>query len=243
MFKKNKIVIGFCLFSLYFIGNAQDSLNYEATNTIEHPTIIQHPEKPNTFDKKEWETLKNNLQIEDYTPIKKEEKKEIKKESKYSNWINEIPKEYKKLIQWILFGILFLLLIYFIYKTIGFNPFKKNKNADKINVALDELEDNLDKANIDPHLHEAIKSKQYKLAIRLYYLMIIQKLAYKEKIIWKKYKTNQHYLKEMRQDATFPTLKQLTFLYEQCWFGKENISEKQYDNINPIFVNYLQNIK
>ncbi len=116
-------------------------------------------------------------------------------------------------------------------------------DKDKINVSLDELEENLDTAAIDPHLYAAIKAKDFKLAIRLYYLMIIQKLALKEKIIWKKHKTNKHYLNEMRSKEEYHTFKILTLIYEKCWFGEEDVTEATYNTINPDFVNFLQNIK
>jgi len=73
--------------------------------------------------------------------------------------------------------------------------------------------------------------------------MIIQKLALKEKIIWKKYKTNKHYLNELRNKEEYPTVKKLTLTYEKCWFGENDITETEYDILNKDFVNFLQNIR
>lgn len=72
--------------------------------------------------------------------------------------------------------------------------------------------------------------------------MIIQKLALKEKIIWKKYKTNKHYLNEMCSKDAYPEFKKLTLIYEKCWFGEDELSETGYNTITD-FVNFLQNIK
>ena len=159
-------------------GNAQDNNDYERGKR-QQEAYSQQTISPNTFDKNEWKILKKKIKIKDYKPKKKKEDK--KQED--TNWLMNLTPETVKIIQWILFGILFSILLFLILKLLGVNPFNRKTDRNKINISLDEIEENLDTAAIDPHLYEAIKTKNYKLAIRLYYLMIIQRLALKEKII------------------------------------------------------------
>jgi hypothetical protein len=228
------------IYILYFVnhsGFAQDSItenNNPANGQIEY---LKQPAKPYSLNKKEWEILKKKLKIKDYKP---EKKKDIKSKKKQSF---NIPAKWSLIIKWILFGILIGALLYLVLRVLGINPFTKKTDPNKINIALDEIEENLDTASIDPHLYDAIKIKNYKLAIRLYYLMIIQKLSLKEKIIWKKYKTNHHYLHELNGKNEYPVFKKLTYIYEKSWFGENSISETEYDSLNKDFVNFLQNIK
>lgn len=238
MYFKNNLVILFLLLSALLYGNAQDNNDYERGKK-QQEAYSQQTISPNTFDKNEWKILKKKIKIKDYKPKKKKEDK--KKED--TNWLMDLTPETVKIIQWILFGILFSILLFLILKLLGVNPFNRKADRNKINISLDEIEENLDTAAIDPHLYEAIKTKNYKLAIRLYYLMIIQRLALKEKIIWKKYKTNKHYLNEIRNKEEYPAFKKLTLLYEKSWFGEGEINEDEYNLLNPDFVNFLQNIK
>lgn len=238
MYFRNNFIILFLLLVAYLYGNAQDADDYER-GIKQQEAYSRQTISPNSFDKNEWKTLKKKVKIKDYKAEKKKEDK--KKEDK--EWFMNLKPETVKTIQWILFGILFSILLFLILKLLGVNPFNSKADKNKIDISLDEIEEHLDTAAIDPHLYEAIKTKNYKLAIRLYYLMIIQRLALKEKIIWKKYKTNKHYLNEIRNKEEYPTFKKLTLIYEKSWFGEAEINENEYNILNSDFVNFLQNIK
>lgn len=206
---------------------------------VKHQTeYMEQPVTPNSFDKKEWNDLKKKLKIKEYKP----KKKKIEKKNN-TKWDLNISPTASLIIKWTMFILLIGALLFLVMRVLGINPFNKKSDKNTINISLDELEENLDTASIDPLLYAAIKAKDFKLAIRLYYLMIIQKLALKEKIIWKKHKTNKHYLNELRTKEEYPVLKNLTLIYEKCWFGEKDITENDYNVINQDFVNFLQNIK
>lgn len=237
---RNKIYILFILVAANTFSFAQDSIDEYDKGIEQQNQYVEQPVKPTSFNKKEWSKLKEKLKIKDYKPNPKKEEK--KADNKKKNDF-KIPAELALIIKWTLFGILLAALLILVLRVLGINPFNRKVDRNKINISLDELEENLDTAAIDPHLYEAIKNKNFKLAIRLYYLMIIQKLALKEKIIWKKYKTNKHYLNELRNKEEYPTVKKLTLTYEKCWFGENDITETEYDILNKDFVNFLQNIR
>lgn len=236
----NKIAIVLLLLLTPSFGFSQDSITNNDAN--QQDAYSNQSLQPNNFNKKEWTELKKKLKIKDYQPEKKKEEKK-KDSSKNKQLELDISPTWRLIIKWVLFGLLIAALLFLVLSVLNINPFIKKTDTNKINIGLDELEENLDTAAIDPHLYEAIKSKNYKLAIRLYYLMIIQKLALKEKIIWKKYKTNKHYLNELKNKEEYSTVKALTLTYEKCWFGEEDVTEITYDVIQKDFVNFLQNIK
>lgn len=216
------------LLSGYFMlpAGASDSLTVlTETRTIRH------------FDHAQWNTLKQKLKIRDYAPEKPKAKKDRKA------WKLNISPAWASVLKWSFFILLILLLSAIIIYTLGIQPFRKQDNNTTTEVSAEQLEENLDKADIDPHLYAAIKSRNYRMAIRLYYLLIIQKLANKGKIQWKRSKTNQHYLQELHSGDDYNMLKNLTRIYEQVWFGASDLEEKEYDRIQPAFVNYLQNIR
>lgn len=237
MYCRNKITI-LCFvtcFHLFSMAQSSDS-DYQKGVQQQHE-YMQQPVNPGTFDKKEWTRLKKKLKIKEYQSKKKKEEKKGK------DWNLSVSPTWSLIIKWTLFALLIGALLFLIIRVLGINPFNKKSDKNKITISLDELEENLDTASIDPHLYEAIKRKDFKLAIRLYYLMIIQKLALKEKIVWKKYKTNKHYLNEMRTKTEYAVFKNLTLIYERTWFGEHHLTENEYETIQPDFVNFLQNIK
>jgi hypothetical protein len=93
-----------------------------------------------------------------------------------------------------------VLLIFVIYKAVAGNAILINKPIERRQpVALKDIETNLQEADVEGFLAQSLKEKDYRLAIRLYYLAIIKELAAKGMIDWKRDKTNGHYLRELRR--------------------------------------------
>jgi len=238
---KNKVLLLIIIACSCTSGSSQSSDSDYRKGVQQQQDYMQQPLSPESFDKEEWTVLKKKLKIKEYKPEKKDEKKDKKKDEK--KWDLQISPTWSLIIKWTLFAVIIGALLFLVLRVLGINPFSKKTEQNNIHISLEELEENLDTASIDPHLYAAIKAKNFKLAIRLYYLMIIQKLALKEKIVWKKYKTNKHYMNEMRNKEGYAVFKNLTLIYEKCWFGDKEITEDDYNSINSSFVNYLQNIK
>jgi hypothetical protein len=89
-------------------------------------------------------------------------------------------------------------------------------------------------------LERAIKEKNYKIATRLYYLLIIQKLAEKKEIVWSKEKTNREYTNELRRFSALADFRQVTLIYEKAWFGKELTTQDEFERFQPLFDSLIQ---
>ena len=97
---------------------------------------------------------------------------------------------------------------------------KRNQKKDKdLQLAVDELEQNLEQASLSPVIQEAERTADYPLAIRLYYLKIIQSLAQHDLIRWKREKTNGQYLREIQDLALRQQFAEATYIFEQIWYG------------------------
>ncbi|MFN8237102.1 MAG: hypothetical protein U0T77_02940 [Chitinophagales bacterium] len=239
MYCKRISIIGLLLLCIHLACVAQPPSDYER-GQLQQKQYEEQSLTTKQLKKEEWVTLKKKLKIKEYTP----EKKDIEKKKDERKWEFQVSPQLSLYLKWILFGGILIALLFLVLNVMGVHLQKRKSGKKDMPIALDELEDNLDTAAIDPHLYAAIKNKQFKLAIRLYYLMIIQQLSYKEIIHWKKYKTNQQYLKEVKKnDGYYEMLKQLTLTYEQCWFGDGVLSEAEYDRIQPAFVNFLHQLK
>lgn len=238
MFFKRISLTASILFYAHFAGVGQPT-GYEK-GRMQQKQYEEQSLSIKKLNKTEWSALKQKIKIREVKP----ERKEKKKNAAQKQWSLNLPPNVRLYLKWILFGGILLALLFLVLNVLGIRPYKvKSKNKD-ISIGLDDIEEHLDTAAIDPHLYAAIKDKNFKLAIRLYYLMIIQQLSFNGKINWKKYKTNKQYLSELKESGEYYAIyKKLTHLYEECWFGNNDFSETEYESIQPDFVNFLHQIK
>jgi hypothetical protein len=202
------------------------------------PAVEEQEIQQGSFSQPTWEDLRQRIKINEPKPEVKDA--EEANDKRKSSW--EVDPGVKLFIKWALFVLLIGFLLMLVLYTLGINPFRKKKNGQSIPIDLETIAEHLDEADLDPYLMEAIKSGNYKLAIRLYYLQIIQRLNFSGKIRWKRHKTNKHYLNEMRAQPDFQTFKSITLTYEKSWFGPDNLNQVQYEQISPVFINYAKNL-
>lgn len=242
VFKKQYNILLFILLVISLTAVAQSVTTADDAQNNSQQEYQSAPVQPAHMDKKKWEALKKDLKIIEPKPEKQKETKEKTKKQKEVKPLHINPKVLA-VLKWTSFIMMNTLLLFFVLKILGINPFRKKSDKNNLQFSLEEIEDNLDKIQLDPYIEEALKNKDYRLAIRLYYLMIIQRLAFKDKIIWKKYKTNKHYLNEMRSVDSFKEFSNLTRDYERIWFSEMFFQKNEYDFFQPKFVQYLHSIR
>lgn len=145
-----------------------------------------------------------------------------------------------------IFKVLFFLLVigalvFLILRIMGGTAFLTNKKVEKdiINYSIETVEADIHKSDIEGFAQHALNEKDYKLAIRLYYLQVLKILSQNKLIKWKRNKTNNEYIREMRQNAHFKDFRQTTRLFEQAWYGDVTIEEQDFERIKPGFVNLI----
>lgn len=77
---------------------------------------------------------------------------------------------------------------------------------------------------IDP----ALQDKNYRLAVRYYYLLTLQKLSGKELIDWQVQKTNHEYIYEIKNNNLRKQFGQLTDVYDYIWYGNFEVDEPAF---------------
>lgn len=131
-------------------------------------------------------------------------------------------------------------LIYLLTRLESNDSFEVEKSLEE---RLQNVEEELEESELEKLLRESIAGKNYKLAIRLYFLMMLNKLSEKEWIQYKKQKTNFLYLREMKGRLEYQKFRELTHAFEYSWYGEvaldENIFSKLQDNYKS-FLNQLE---
>lgn len=222
--KKNFNKIFFCFvvaFSLALTGAAQ----VDSVSTTKNST-----EK--TWDETEWEKAKEGIKYVNKDKPEKEEESDLPNmefEPPSFEWIN------KPLVKVIFVVILIALLAFTLYKLFTGSSDKKVKDIKDLGYSLEYLEDNIEESDFDRFLRMALESSDYRSAVRILFLKCLQGLHLKDLIRWKKDKTNNDFLNEMRPHGSYKQFRNLTLAFEIVWYGDTAITEEQFNFLQKEF--------
>jgi hypothetical protein len=136
-----------------------------------------------------------------------------------------------------------VLVAFLLYRFIGegniFNARSRKLGLTSEEIDLNNIEENLETAELDPIIKKAIAAKNFPLAIRLYYLAILKELTLAGAIVWKKDKTNRIYVREMQPHPLMETFRTVTAIFERVWYGDTPLDETGFQSIQPSFQNLL----
>ena len=216
---------------------AQDTGN----DTYENTSIKEHE-----FDKDNWERAVKGL---DYSKNKKEEEEEEEPEDVTPPETNDFDWDgsifdgnWSSFFKVFFFIIVIGLLAFIIIKMMGSTAFLSNKNVDKtaLKYSIDKVEENIHEADLEDFARHALDKKDYKLAIRLYFLQILKHLSINNFIKWKRDKTNKEYVREMSGTDLFKEFRTISRLFERVWYSDVTVQEHQFNQIRPRFLDFFK---
>ena len=138
-----------------------------------------------------------------------------------------------RIIPYVLVGVLMFLLIKFFLK-VNSNSIVSSASNKPV-VAITEDEELIRHKNLLKLIQQAIDQKNYRLAIRFYYLNTLKQLEGKELITWEQQKTNEDYIKEIPKESIKTAFKDLTRLYDFVWYGNFEINENKFEKVAATF--------
>lgn len=213
---------------------------------------------PKPFDRETWNKNREGLHYND----KETEAQKAKKEAEYKKksgdgdkYVESQPYEHNStpwnlnlgpLAQVILIvGVVLLLalLVFALVKMGLFNPNTQIKKTLDKPTLLGDIEDNLHESDLERALRLALEAKDYRMAIRIYYLSIIKELSLLERIQWKRDKTNGQYVKEMMEQPDGAAFRALTVSFERAWYSDETIVLQHFNALNPQFQSFINSLK
>lgn len=198
-----------------------------------------------SFDREKWKDLTEDI---DYTAGEEDEPEKERKtsdgESSRSSGGGSIFPVGGQVLQIVIVAVFIVILIIVISKLVGNNLRLRHKGGSG-NTAqtLEELEENLMESDLMKWLKKVVEEKNYRLALRIYYLIIIKELATNGLINWKKEKTNMDYLYEMRGHDSYNQFEEVTGIYQLIWYGEKDLGDKYLLEMSHKFREYFQSIK
>ena len=139
-----------------------------------------------------------------------------------------------RIIPYILLGILIFILIKFFLK-VNANTLWQAKKDDAY-VSLSEEEHIIKNEDIQELIRKALAERNFRLAVRYYYLFTLQLMTDKNLIDWQLQKTNDDYLKELKGTRLQEPFRTITRLYDYIWYGNFDLDEVKYMKAESAFV-------
>ena len=139
-----------------------------------------------------------------------------------------------EIIPYILLAVLLFILIKFFVNVNARAVMHAKKN--QTIVALSEEEHIIKNEDIQQLIQNALGQQDYRLAVRYYYLYMLQLMTEKELITWEPQKTNEDYTKELQQQELAQPFATCTRLYNYFWYGEFPIDETKYQKAEANFL-------
>lgn len=140
-----------------------------------------------------------------------------------------------KVVPYIILIIVIGLLLKLFLK-VNFSTMHKGSRK-KASIFITEDEEIIKNKDISSLIQLAIVNGNYRLAIRYYYLLSLQKLQENDVIDWQQEKTNEDYIKEIQVQYLSSQFKNITHLYDFIWYGNFKVDEIDF---NKAVVNFEQ---
>lgn len=144
------------------------------------------------------------------------------------------------IIKYILIGLAIGLVVFVAIKLIGIDYKQILGKSKPIVVPYEESLENIHEIDFDDQLDQALKNKDYRLAVRLLYLKTLKHLTDKQLIDWQVEKTNQTYVTELENEKYKTEFTVLTNQFEYIWYGEFHIDRPTFQLINVSFHEFNQ---
>ncbi|MFK5879377.1 MAG: DUF4129 domain-containing protein [Flavobacteriaceae bacterium] len=138
-----------------------------------------------------------------------------------------------KIIPYLVLLVVLILTIKYFLK-VNTNSIISGK-SEKAKVFITEDEEIIYNKDIKKLIAKAVAQKNYRLAVRYYYLLVLQKLQEKELIVYEQQKTNEDYIKEINEQNITLKFRDLTRLYDFVWYGNFEINEIEFAKVESNF--------
>lgn len=140
--------------------------------------------------------------------------------------------------------ILLGILIFIIWLFYRINPGSKLLLSKELpEVFYTDEEEIIKTKNIQALIDQALSNKDYRLAVRYGFLLLLKRLSESEIISYEFDKTNSDYLKEINKTSILSLFEKVSMLYEYTWYGNFGVDEQDYAKASKHFAALHAEIK
>lgn len=176
------------------------------------------------IDRAAWKSTTKDIS---YTPEKKKEQKEVQLSDDSSPALPDLSGF--KYVGYGLVGVVIIGLLILILKNI--KPVTEVTQERVEAKSIEDAEENLPMVALTKIYQEALDLDDYKSALRIKFLMLLQTMIDARMIVWRKRKTNEQYLLELKDKTILVMFKNAVNTFDDVWYGEAIITQTQYSGI------------
>lgn len=239
----------FCILLCFQFTTAQDNdlvVNYDDSE-LDDKEISEN----------DLETYKNDDAF-NYIEVEPDDNSLVKAYHAFIDWLSNIIREIVEAIfgvgeaQGLLFFIFYILpylilavLVFFLIRFFLKVNSKTLISGQTKTASFQFTEDEqiIKNEDINALIENAILQKNYRLAIRYYYLQSLKYLTDKQVITWQQEKTNEDYITEIKSDTIKSSFKNITRIYDYVWYGEFNVDQLRFESLKIPFESLNNSIK
>ncbi len=126
-------------------------------------------------------------------------------------------------------------LVYVILRMNAVGIFARNSRTEKDGLDFSESIEDIHSIDFDKLIEEAVQSRMYRRAVRLYYLKSLKQLSDKSQIVLEINKTNRDYMYELRSPSLRAGFEDIAYVYEYVWYGNMEIDAEKFSIVKSSF--------
>jgi len=142
----------------------------------------------------------------------------------------------RTIVIWTVIVASFAIILWLLSKTQLVSLIRPKPKATSFNFT--DLTEDLNTVNFEQKITDALKTEDYRLAVRWHYLKILFLLDKRQLIVFAPFKTNIDYTYELKNDTYKITYKKLSRIYEYIWYGQFDVNETGYSDDANEFKNF-----
>lgn len=137
-------------------------------------------------------------------------------------------------------GVIYLLYILF---NEGGSGLFSSRQHNKLNTHQPITAETIESTDLNSLIKNAENNKDYRLAIRYYYLLVLKTLSLKKIIQLEDDKTNAEYINELASKPYSKDFKGTSYVYNYVWYGEFPLNAEHYKTAKSKFTTLLSQVK
>lgn len=145
---------------------------------------------------------------------------------------------------WLFIGILIIAVAYLAYTLLndGSSKLFSSRKNEYLNSHGTITSENIAQVDINALITNAEQTKDYRLAIRYYYLLVLKRLTLENFIKYEEDKTNADYMEAIASQKFSKDFAYTSYIYDYTWYGEFLLNKEQYQMAKNSFVQLIKKI-
>lgn len=146
-----------------------------------------------------------------------------------------------KVLIFVAIGLMIFFIVRALMKNEGYWVFARKSDSPALRTT--DLETDVLETDFDELIKNAVREKNFNLAVRYYYLKSLKILSEKSIISWDAEKTNSDYYFEIQNENLKEQFNYVSYIYNYCWYGEFDLNSAAWEHAENTFLTFIKSVK